>query len=60
MAKKDVTPYPGPYYINPKIDEKQVLETKEKYCDNDIRIKAVPYSVEENESGGLTVSIAGS
>ena len=50
-------PYEGSYLIIPKTYD-QDLPTEDKYCDEDIIVKEIPYSEAENQFGGNTVSIA--
>ena len=52
-----ITPYTGTYDVIPKV-KGQVLETKEKYMNDDVTVYGVPYFETSNESG-TTVYIAG-
>lgn len=50
--------YVGSYEVIPKIED-QLLPTKEKYLQNDIKIKSIPYYEVSNNNGGITVIIGG-
>ena len=50
--------YPGPYVITPKRYDEQVLNTKEKYMNDDVTVLKVPYSEVGNAAGGVTCNIA--
>ena len=49
--------YAGSYEITPKITE-QILDTKQKYMKDDLKINAVPCYDVSNPAGGSTVYIA--
>lgn len=48
--------YSGPYEVTPQIVS-QTLDTKEKYMDDNVSIKSIPYFDVGNTSGGSTVYI---
>ena len=48
--------YDGDYSVTPS-NESQSLQTSLKTLTNDIYISPIPYSEEENSSGGITVKI---
>ena len=50
--------YQGEYVVTPRRDEEIVLETAEKYMDDDVTVLKVPYYVTSIESGGETAYIA--
>jgi hypothetical protein len=50
--------YEGEYIITPLAYDDQVLETKNKTCEEDIVVKKVPKWETSNQSGGYTVYIA--
>lgn len=50
--------YIGSYEVIPKIAD-QLLPTKEKYLQDDIKIKSIPYYEVSNNNGGITVIIGG-
>ena len=49
-------PYAGDYIVIPKVTE-QVLPTSEKYMEDDVTIKSIPYFEVSNTAGGGTVYI---
>lgn len=57
-ASSDYENYEGPYAVTPS-DNDQVLETSQNVLDEDITIKAVPYTEVSNTGGGTTVNIGG-
>ncbi len=50
--------YKGDYTVKPKTIV-QILETDKKTMENDVTVKAVPYSMVDNAAGGQTVTIGG-
>lgn len=50
--------YDGPYVVTPASHE-QILETKEKFLEENVEVKEIPYFETSNEYG-TTVYIAGS
>ena len=54
----NIESYPGPYVITPKRYDEQVLDTKEKYMNDNITVLKVPYSEVSNAAGGTTCNIA--
>lgn len=52
----EVEKYRGEYDVIPKPAE-QTLETKERFLEEDVRIKAIPFYEVGNTSGGDTVYI---
>lgn len=50
--------YNGTCEVVPKQAE-QVLETQNKYMDDNITVRAIPYAEVTNESGGYTATIGG-
>ena len=48
--------YGGEYTVTPQNAE-QILETQNRYLDDNIVVKEVPYHEVRNESGGTTVTI---
>lgn len=51
-------PYEGEYTVTPSAIDTQVLPTANKFLEDDILVKSVPYYEVSNTQGGLTVSIA--
>lgn len=54
-----VDKYTGPYEVTPKV-EGQRLATAQKYMNQDVNVKAIPFYETSNPSGGTTVYIASS
>lgn len=54
---EDVEVYDGNYEVIPKV-EAQVLQTRQKFMQEDLRVKAIPYYDVGNTAGGSTVFIA--
>ena len=51
--------YEGPYTVTPLAHSETVLETQDKYMDDDVTVLKIPYYETSNLSGGYTVFIAG-
>ena len=51
-----VETYAGPYTATPKV-EAQSLATAQKYMQQDVHIKAIPYYDTGNSAGGRTIYI---
>lgn len=54
----DAPLYDGPYVAIPKANDDQILDTKDKYLNQNITIKKVPYYEVDNGSDGRTSYIA--
>lgn len=50
--------YKGTYEITPKANETQVLETKNKLLNDNVKINKIPYYEVSNNENGKTVIIA--
>jgi hypothetical protein len=48
--------YSGAYVVTPSWVE-QTLETSDKICADDIKVKEIQVSETDNEAGGLTISL---
>lgn len=48
--------YDGEYEVTPSI-EPQVLETNQKFMDDDVTVKKIPYAEVTNTANGITVTI---
>lgn len=49
--------YAGQHTITPKANEDQVLNTAQKILENNITVKAIPFTKAINPSAGHTVTI---
>lgn len=53
----DVEYYTGSYEITPKVDE-QSMPTAQKFMNEDVTVKAIPFFDVSNDAGGNTIFIA--
>lgn len=56
-AGGNVDPYTGTYEVTPLVDAETTLPTAQKFMDEDVRVKAIPYFETTNTSDGETVFI---
>lgn len=54
-----ITPelYTGAYIVTPKIAEETILQTAQKYLENNVRVLEIPVHEVTNPQGGTTVTI---
>ena len=50
--------FEGPYEVTP-LTEQQTLNTEQKFVENTITVKAVPYAKVTNSANGTTITIGG-
>lgn len=58
MSTVDAEHYTGGYIVEPSPSHDTVLDTHDKYMDDDVRVLQIPYFETRNDSGGFTVYIA--
>ena len=51
-----VETYAGPYTVTPQVDAQSLL-TAQKYMQQDVHVKAIPYYDTGNSAGGRTIYI---
>ena len=53
----DAPVYDGPYEVTPKVTA-QTLQTAQKFMQEDVSVRAIPYFDVSNQAGGNTIYIA--
>lgn len=57
VSSEGLPTYAGIYTVTPKANEDQVLNTAQTILENNITVKAIPFSKAINPSAGHTVTI---
>lgn len=56
VIKEEPDYYEGEYEVTPSTEQK-VLETKQKFMEDDVTVRKIPFYEVTNETGGTTVTI---
>jgi|GEM_PF-5512123 len=51
--------YTGECTVIPKLGQQTVLNTAKHYLSGNITVREIPVTVQENEAGGLTLTVGG-
>ncbi|HBI53202.1 MAG TPA: hypothetical protein DDX72_10555 [Ruminococcaceae bacterium] len=51
--------YTGECTVVPKLGQQTVLNTAKHYLSGNITVREIPVTVQENEAGGLTLTVGG-
>lgn len=59
QKSKPINPYEGPYLVVPSAHDEIILETKDRYMEDDVKVLKIPYYETSNLSDGYTAYIGG-